>query len=70
MSGKGKSVVDYILTSNDALSTSKYFDTISCNEFVSKHELSNLVGGHSKIPDKSILILDVELNSYPMVGPT
>ena len=43
VSGKGKSVVDYILISHDALSTCKHFDKISCNEFVSKHDLSNQV---------------------------
>ena len=60
VSYKGKSVVDYFLVSHHALNFCKYFNIISCTDFISDCNLSEFISGTCKVPDHSILILHVD----------
>ena len=60
VSGRGSAVVDYICVPHDVFQSCKSFNVISSNSLVEKHNLQNLLGNRSKVPDHSFICTEFD----------
>ncbi|CAC5405576.1 unnamed protein product [Mytilus coruscus] len=58
ISGRGKSVVDYICVPQDYLDQCISFETITTRSIAEKANLFNFLGERSKLPDHSVLVTE------------
>ncbi len=55
ITGRGKSVVDYIFCPHDQFGYFSDFKVITCKEIANKYSLQHLIGEKSKLPDHALL---------------
>ena len=60
VSGRGSVVVDYICVPHDVFPSCKSFTVIPSNSLVEKHNLQNLLGNRSKVPDHSFICTEFD----------
>ena len=60
---RGKAVVDYHLTRQCDLNTVKTMRVLSVRELVYKHKLEHLISDASRLPDHSLLSMNIELSN-------
>ena len=66
VSTKGRSVVtvDYFLVPHSIINNCNNFDVLRCTEIVENYNLKGLVNSKNKIPDHSVLLLDIKFDFY------
>ncbi|CAG2190911.1 HMGCR [Mytilus edulis] len=62
ISGRGKSVVDYICVPHDVLEQLVSFEVITTCSIVEQSNLFSLLGERSKVPDHSVLTTEFKTN--------
>ena len=67
-STRGLSVVDFIITPHDNFSLCKDFKIESCTDIINNLAVQHLVTPTSRIPDHSLLSLELELNFHVLEG--
>ena len=60
---KGRSVVDYFITRQSDLDSMLSLKVVSCLDMVSEENDVNLIDDKSRLPDHSLLILELELST-------
>ena len=58
LSSRGRSVVDYVITTHEGIDMCKQFKVITCNKLIEENKLQSLINSKSKPPDHSILSLE------------
>ena len=58
--GRGMSVVDYIIVSQSMYEQCRSFSVVTCHSMVEQYNLQHFVGERSKVPDHSALLLSVK----------
>jgi hypothetical protein len=56
---RGSSVVHYILVSHEQINVCKSFQVLPCTKLIDEYNLRHLLGNYCKVPDHSMLVLDV-----------
>ncbi len=59
--GRGKSVVDYIFCSHDQLEYCSNFQVLTSKDIANTYGLQQLIGEKSKLPDHSLLKVDIKI---------
>ena len=59
--GRGKSVVDYIFCSHDQVEYCSNFQVLTCKDIANKYGFQQLIGDKSKLPDHSLLKVDIKI---------
>jgi hypothetical protein len=65
---KGKSTVDYILTSHDSLKNCTFFDILNVYDELCKNNLQSLISDNCRVPDHSMLYMRFYISSYIVEG--
>ena len=62
VSGRGRAVVDYVITSHDSLSCFKDFKVLTAREVIEKYNLLGLLSENCKCPDHSLLLGTIDVS--------